>query len=124
MRDRLMFYRGSIQKIKGIPKKIKDLYKTVWEIKQKVLVDLSADRGVYVDQSQSLNVFMASPTNSLLTKYHIYAWKRGLKTGSYYIRSKPATNSQQFTIDPGVKKQIQKEELGGTSYGESTIWTK
>ena len=110
MRDKLMYYRGSIQNIKGIPKRMKDLYKTAWEMKQKVLVDLAADRGVFIDQSQSLNVFMASPTHSTLTKYHIYAWKKGLKTGSYYIRSKPSVNSQQFTVDPGMKKRIMEEE--------------
>ena len=113
MKDKIMFYRGSIQKIKGIPNVLKSLYKTAWELKQKVLVDLAADRGRFIDQSQSLNVFMENPTHALLTKYHLYSWKKGLKTGSYYIRSKPSSNSQQFTIDPKKREQIMREEMEG-----------
>ena len=118
MKDKIMFYRGSVQKIKEIPNEMKSLYKTAWELKQKVLVDLAADRGRFIDQSQSLNVFMENPTHALLTKYHIYSWKKGLKTGSYYIRSKPASNSQQFTIDPKKREQIMKEEMEGKDTGE------
>ena len=118
MKDKIMFYRGSIQKIKEIPNELKSLYKTAWELKQKVLVDLAADRGRFIDQSQSLNVFMENPTHALLTKYHIYSWKKGLKTGSYYIRSKPSSNSQQFTIDPKKREQIIKEEMEGKSLTE------
>ena len=99
-RDKIMYYRGSIQKIKNIPKLTKDIYKTTWEIKQKVLIDLASDRGVYIDQSQSLNIHMEVPTLEKLHKCHFYSWKAGLKTGSYYIRGKPAMNSQSFTIDP------------------------
>ena len=118
MKDKIMFYRGSVQKIKEIPNEMKSLYKTAWELKQKVLVDLAADRGRFIDQSQSLNVFMENPTHALLTKYHIYSWKKGLKTGSYYIRSKPASNSQQFTIDPKKRDQIMNEEMEGKDTGE------
>ena len=114
LRDKLIYYRGSIQKIKEIPKKLRDLYKTAWEIKQKVIVDLADTRQFFVDQSQSLNVFMENPTTQLLMKYHLYSWKKGLKTGSYYIRSKPAANSQQFTIDPKIQEKIQEEEEGCT----------
>ena len=110
MKQKLMYYRGSIQKISGIPQETKDLYKTVWEIKQKVIADLAIDRGYFIDQSQSLNVFFEDPTHEKLIKYHIYTWKKGLKTGSYYIRSKPAVNSQQFTIDPDVQRRIMTEE--------------
>ena len=110
MKQKLMYYRGSIQKISGIPQETKDLYKTVWEIKQKVIADLAIDRAYFIDQSQSLNVFFEDPTHEKLIKYHIYTWKKGLKTGSYYIRSKPAVNSQQFTIDPNVQKKIMTEE--------------
>ena len=110
MKQKLMYYRGSIQKISGIPQETKDLYKTVWEIKQKVIADLAIDRAYFIDQSQSLNVFFEDPTHEKLIKYHIYTWKKGLKTGSYYIRSKPAVNSQQFTIDPNVKRKIVIEE--------------
>ena len=110
MRDKIMYYRGSIQKIKNIPKLTKDIYKTTWEIKQKVLIDLAADRGVYIDQSQSLNIHMEVPTLEKLHKCHFYSWKSGLKTGSYYIRGKPAMNSQSFTIDPKLAIKIKKEE--------------
>ena len=110
MRQKLIYYRGSIQKIVGIPQETKDLYKTAWELKQKVIADLAVDRAYFIDQSQSLNVFFEDPTHEKLLKYHIYTWKKGLKTGSYYIRSKPAVNSQQFTIDPKMKLKIQKEE--------------
>ena len=82
----------------------------MWEIKQKVIADLAIDRAYFIDQSQSLNVFFEDPTHEKLIKYHIYTWKKGLKTGSYYIRSKPAVNSQQFTIDPDVQKKIMTEE--------------
>lgn len=90
---------GSVQNIKNIPQNIKDLYKTVWEIKQKDLVDMSADRGAFIDQSQSFSVHMAQPTRALLTSFHFYTWKKGLKTGMYYLRSRPAANAIQFTID-------------------------
>ena len=113
IRQKIMYYRGSIQKINNIPKRIKDIYKTVWEIPQKVLIDLASDRGVYIDQSQSLNIFMESPTYTLLTKSHFYGWKKGLKTGSYYIRSKSATKAQSFTIDPKFIEKIKKEEDEG-----------
>jgi ribonucleoside-diphosphate reductase alpha subunit len=113
IRDKLIYYRGSVQKILEIPTYLRNLYKTAWEIKQKVIVDMAYTRGFFIDQSQSLNVFMEDPTHKLLTKYHIYSWKKGLKTGSYYIRSKPAANSQQFTLDPNIKRKIELEEEVG-----------
>ena len=79
-------------------------------MKQKVIADLAIDRGYFIDQSQSLNVFFENPTHEKLIKYHIYTWSKGLKTGSYYIRSKPAVNSQQFTLDPKTKQKILEEE--------------
>jgi len=75
------------------------LYKTVWEIKQKDILDMAADRGAYIDQSQSLNVFMDSPNFGKLTSMHFYAWKKGLKTGMYYLRTKAATDAIKFTVD-------------------------
>ena len=110
MKKKIMYYRGSVQKISKIPKFIKDIYKTAWELKQKVLIDMSIDRGHFICQSQSLNIFTENPTYKLLTNIHFYGWKGGLKTGSYYIRSKAAINSQQFTIDPELKKKIENEE--------------
>ena len=98
VRNQLVAHRGSVQKIASLPKDIKDVYKTVWEISQKDLIDMAADRGPYVCQSQSLNLFLAEPTLSRVTSMHFYAWKRGLKTGVYYLRIKPAANASQFTV--------------------------
>jgi len=99
VRNQLMRDGGSVRNIAEIPDRIKDLYKTVWEIKMKDIIDMAADRGRFVDQSQSLNLFIADPTAEKLTAMHFYAWKRGLKTGMYYLRTKPAVNAIQFTVD-------------------------
>lgn len=99
MRLRIIADKGSIQNIASIPKEIKDLYKTVWEIKQKVVIDLAADRGAYICQSQSMNVAVADPTIAKLTSMHFYAWKKGLKTGMYYLRTRPKADAIQFTVD-------------------------
>ena len=102
MSSELVQYRGSVQNIDRIPGYFKDIYKTSWELKQKILIDMARDRGFYICQSQSLNLFFERPDYETLSKAHIYSWKSGLKTGSYYIRSKPALASQQFTV--AVKK--------------------
>ena len=99
MKNRIIAANGSIQKINEIPADIKDLYKTVWEIKQRNLIDMAADRGAFICQSQSLNLFVDSPTNSKLTSMHFYGWKKGLKTGMYYLRTQAATQAVQFTIE-------------------------
>jgi ribonucleoside-diphosphate reductase alpha chain len=99
MKNRIIMTEGSIQDIPEIPNDIKELYKTVWEIKQKVLIELAADRGAYIDQSQSLNLFMADPDFQKLTSMHFYSWKLGLKTGIYYLRSKPKAKQQKFAQD-------------------------
>ena len=99
MKNRIIAANGSIQKINEIPADIKELYKTVWEIKQRNLIDMAADRGAFICQSQSLNLFVDSPTNSKLTSMHFYGWKRGLKTGMYYLRTQAATQAVQFTIE-------------------------
>jgi ribonucleotide reductase alpha subunit len=91
---------GSVQNITDIPTDIKEIYKTVWEISQKVIIDMAADRGVFVDQSQSMNLFVESPTLSKLSSMHMYAWKSGLKTGMYYLRSRPSSKAIQFTVAP------------------------
>ena len=98
-RMQLLSHKGSIQNIPEIPEDLKELYKTVWEIKQKTLIDLSADRGIYVCQSQSLNLFVAEPTISKLSSMHFYTWKKGLKTGIYYLRTQPKADAIQFTVD-------------------------
>jgi len=90
---------GSIQHITNIPAEIKELYKTVWEISQKAIIDMSADRGAYICQSQSLNIHIKDPNFGKLTSMHFYAWKKGLKTGMYYLRSTAATEAIQFTVD-------------------------
>lgn len=96
--DEIIMNNGSIQKIQSIPNDIKKLYKTVWEIPQKIIVDFSADRGAFIDQSQSLNIFMERPTVSKLSSLYMYGWKRGLKTLSYYLRTQPATGAVKFTV--------------------------
>lgn len=120
MSEKLMFYRGSVQKIREIPELFKKMYKTAWELKQRVLIDQSVDRGRFVDQSQSLNLFFAKPDFNVLSKCHFYSWKKGLKTGSYYIRSKPAMNAQSFTIDPKKAREFlrQEQEAEREKYGE------
>ena len=99
MKMHIMLHNGSIQKIDGIPDAVKEIYKTVWEIKQRAVIDMAADRGAYICQSQSLNLFVDAPTTSKLTSMHFYAWKKGLKTGMYYLRTKAASQAVQFTVE-------------------------
>lgn len=99
LKNQLMGANGSVQNIDEIPQNIKDLYKTTWEISQKTLIDMAADRGAYIDQSQSLNIFMENANFSKLTSMHFYGWKAGLKTGMYYLRTKAATDAIKFTLD-------------------------
>jgi len=112
MKYTIMHFRGNINPIQKIPTFVKELFKTSWNMKVKDLIDMSADRGRYVDQSQSFNIFVENPDESLLSKIHIYGWKAGLKTGLYYLRTKPATSSQTFTIDPDLEKKIIMENSG------------
>ena len=100
MKDLMVKAGGSIQNIVDIPDDIKNLYKTVWEISQKCIIDMAADRGRFIDQSQSMNLFMESPTMSKLSSMHMYAWKQGLKTGMYYLRSKAKARPIQFSLEP------------------------
>jgi ribonucleoside-diphosphate reductase alpha subunit len=100
MKDLMVKAGGSIQNIVDIPEDIKKLYKTVWEISQKCIIDMAADRGRFIDQSQSMNLFMESPTLSKLSSMHMYAWKAGLKTGMYYLRSKAKARPIQFSLEP------------------------
>ena len=99
MKDLMIKAGGSVQNITDIPPDIKELYKTVWEISQKVIIDMAADRGVFVDQSQSMNLFVESPTLSKLSSMHMYGWKSGLKTGMYYLRSKAKARPIQFSLE-------------------------
>ncbi|MFZ5976152.1 MAG: ribonucleoside-diphosphate reductase subunit alpha [Hydrotalea flava] len=99
MKTKIIAANGSIQNIAEIPADIKELYKTVWEIKQRNIIDMAADRGAFICQSQSLNLFVDAPNSSKLTSMHFYAWKKGLKTGMYYLRSQAATQAVQFTVE-------------------------
>ncbi|MGM0579340.1 MAG: ribonucleoside-diphosphate reductase subunit alpha [Bacteroidota bacterium] len=109
MKNKLIAANGSVQDIPDIPKDIKELYKTVWEISQKAIIDMAADRGAYICQSQSMNLFMQDPNFGKMTSMHFYAWKKGLKTGMYYLRSKAATSAIQFTVDKSQLDEPQPE---------------
>ena len=102
IKDMIIAANGSVQNLDCLTQEEKELYKTVWEIKQKALIDLSADRTPFVCQTQSLNLFFEEPKNTTLGSALIYGWRRGLKTGAYYIRSRPQVQAQQFTIEPKV----------------------
>lgn len=106
LKNEIIAANGSIQHIAAIPAEIRELYKTVWEIKQRSLIDMAADRGAYICQSQSLNLFVDTPTAPKLTSMHFYAWKKGLKTGMYYLRTQAAAQAVQFT----VSKQLAQKE--------------
>ena len=117
VRNQIIADRGSIQNVAAIPKEVRDLYKTVWEIKQKVILDMAAARGPFICQSQSLNLHMAEPSTSSLTSAHFYAWKKGLKTGMYYLRTRPKAAAIQFTVDQTAlastrakNKQLREDE--------------
>jgi ribonucleoside-diphosphate reductase alpha chain len=96
-----------VQNIPGIPQNIKDLYKTVWEIKQKTIIDMAADRGAFICQSQSLNIHIQDANFGKLTSMHFHAWKRGLKTGMYYLRTKAASDAVKFTVEKQAEAQLE-----------------
>ncbi|XP_063684533.1 ribonucleoside-diphosphate reductase large subunit-like isoform X3 [Bolinopsis microptera] len=106
IKQQMIADNGSIQRIEGIPDEIKALYKTSWELSQKCIIDMAADRGPYICQSQSLNLFMADPQPRKITSMHFHAWKRGLKTGMYYLRTRAAVNAIQFTVDQTKLKEL------------------
>ncbi|MGB3800002.1 MAG: ribonucleoside-diphosphate reductase subunit alpha, partial [Lewinella sp.] len=110
MRNRLMQSNGSIQDFEDVPQHLRDLYKTVWEISQKVVIDMAADRGAYVCQSQSMNLFVENVNFGKLSSMHFYAWGKGLKTGMYYLRTKAARDAIKFTVD---KEQLIKQSDDG-----------
>ena len=109
-KNRLQYDKGSVKNIKGLPSFMKEIYRTVWEIPQRSIIEMSADRGPFVCQSQSLNLFFEKPEYKKLTMAHMLGWKLGLKTGSYYIRSKPSVSAQNFTIDPNIEKKLKLED--------------
>jgi ribonucleotide reductase alpha subunit len=116
MRDTIILHEGSIQNIPNINAAMKELYKTSWEIKQRSIIDMSAERGKYICQTQSLNIFIEEPDFQKLSSMHFYGHSKGLKTGSYYLRTKPKAKTQQFTIDPEfAKKKMKCAESNGDS---------
>ena len=114
MKQELMRANGSIQQIEGIPDDLKELYKTVWEMSMKDIIDMSRHRGYFIDQSQSLNLFMEGATMAKLTSMHFYAWKSGLKTGMYYLRTKSAVDAIKFTLDNKEKAKVEVPEVEAT----------
>lgn len=119
MKNRLIAANGSIQNIKEIPDNIKLLYRTAWEISQRSILDMAADRGAFICQSQSLNVFMENVTNSKLTSLHFHAWKSGLKTGMYYLRTKAAADAIKFTIEKKYKVENENGEAPELTHDEA-----
>ena len=115
MRQKIMASNGSIQNISEIPQHLKDLYKTAWEISQKAIIDQAADRGAYICQSQSLNIFMENANFGKLTSMHFYGWEKGLKTGMYYLRTKAATDAIKFTVDKSVVEETAAQALTAKS---------
>jgi ribonucleoside-diphosphate reductase alpha chain len=107
IKNKIISANGSVQDIAEIPADIKELYKTVWEIKMRTIIDMAADRGAYICQSQSLNLFVSSPNASKLTSMHFYAWKKGLKTGMYYLRTQAASQAVKFTIESQAGKAME-----------------
>ena len=114
MKQKLMAANGSIQAFPEVPQSLKDLYKTVWEISQKVIIDQAADRGAYICQSQSMNLFVENPNFGKLSSMHFYAWEKGLKTGMYYLRSKAATDPIKFTVSQEAQNNAMAEEQKNT----------
>ena len=110
LKDKIIMNRGSVQNIDEIPKNIQDIYKTAWDLSQKVIIEQSAERGIYVCQSQSLNLWTPKPEINKISSMHKYSWKKGLKTGMYYLRTRAAASAQQFTIDPTKKKENKNDE--------------
>ena len=123
VRNALIASNGSIQHIEGIPQALKDLYKTSWELKQKVIIDMAADRGAFICQSQSLNLFLESPNYSKLSSMHFYAWQKGLKTGMYYLRSRPAADPIKFTLDAKYAKKHKEDKMAELVEQQQKVYT-
>jgi len=119
IKNKLIAANGSVQEIDDVPDNLKELYKTAWEISQKVIIEMSADRGAYIDQSQSLNIFMENANFAKLTSMHFYGWKAGLKTGMYYLRTKAARDAIKFTLDKS-KLEEPKPETAKVEEGSAT----
>ena len=123
LKQDIMRANGSIQHVDVIPQDIKELYKTVWELSMKDIIDMSRQRGYFIDQSQSLNLFMEGATMAKLTSMHFYAWKSGLKTGMYYLRTKSAVDAIKFTLD-NKKAEVPQPEAVEVAEVEATVVEK
>jgi ribonucleoside-diphosphate reductase alpha chain len=124
MKNRIILANGSVQDIEEIPSDIKEIYKTVWEIKQRNLIDMAADRGAFICQSQSLNLFLEKPSVAKLTSMHFYAWRKGLKTGMYYLRTQAAAQAVQFTVEKSAKAipfPVLSEEKPQMEYPQNSL---
>ncbi len=121
LKDKIIMNDGSVQNIDEIPQNIKDLYKTVWEMKQKTLIDLAADRAPFVCQTQSMNLFVKNPTYKTLNAMHFYSWKKGLKTGIYYLRSQAKTSAQKFSVDLEKTSAVGTSSNTGNNTGSNNI---
>lgn len=121
MRQKLIAANGSVQNIPEIPQNVKDIYKTVWEISQKAIIDMSADRGAYICQSQSLNIHLTNPNFGKLTSMHFYAWKKGLKTGMYYLRTNAAADAIKFTLDKSAIQQAAAAEATANAEQQAAV---
>merc|ERR1712031_109593 len=117
MRMQLIAHNGSVQHL-DLPNEVKELYKTVWEIKQRIVLDMAADRGAYIDQSQSLNIHMTDATTAKLSSMHFHGWQLGLKTGMYYLRTKAATDAIKFTVDVDKVRRASTTGSLSTKVGE------
>merc|ERR1711930_16916 len=118
MQMQLIAHNGSVQNI-DLPRDLKELYKTVWEIKQRIILDMAADRGAYIDQSQSLNIHMVDATTAKLSSMHFHGWQSGLKTGMYYLRTKAAVDAIKVTVEVDkVRQATTTDQSGGNSTEE------
>ena len=112
MRDNIILENGSVQNIPNFPEDLKDTYKTVWETSQRTVIDMATDRAPFIDQTQSMNLWLANPTFGKVSSMHMYAWKKGLKTGMYYLRSRSAVDAVKVTVstEKAAKKQFMQSD--------------
>merc|ERR1712025_510154 len=115
VRQQLIALNGSVQHLEEVPDDLKELYKTVWEIKQRAVLDMAADRGAYIDQSQSLNIHMVDASTAKLSSMHFHAWQLGLKTGMYYLRTKAAVDAIKFTVEVDKVKRASLQSSGSNA---------
>ena len=119
MRDKIILENGSVQNIPDFPKDLKDTYKTVWETSQKTVIDMAADRAPFIDQTQSMNLWLANPTFGKINSMHMYAWKKGLKTGMYYLRSRSIVDAVKVTVS--AEKSAKEKFMQNTQPEECEV---